>query len=229
MHQSDYDKKVRINLRNSQVLKKSQKKRPKSRFREYSENPSRFANTGNNTINISQNFSMVKGKGNGLNYSVLGHSQFLDISKENNNPDQELSAQASPKRHPDYLDRVLNLEYPSPKREIKTLGTPKYNPDLVEMVKNIFGTESSAARNDDMKRTPLIFEPSPVSLQRKNNLFDFSAKRVQFGNFPEKPKLQLDQGIMRRGLVHRVDCSDVIQNIRQRQLYRRPLQLFRLN
>jgi hypothetical protein len=198
-----------------------------------SEKPSRFA-INDNDIDISQNFSMVKGKASDLNYSVLGHSQFLEIKEDNIHMKQApIKPQAFDSGEPkDSLDRVLSMEYVPTRQDIPSHKTPKYQPDLVEMVKNIFGSETqSNTRPDKYGFSSGLFEPSPLSLTRNKNLFDFSSKNVNFRQDSAKIKQKWSRETpkIRRRFGNQIDCSDVLQNIRQRELYRKPLQVFRLN
>ena len=235
LHQNDYDKKININLRNSQVLKKTNKKRPRSRYRDINIKTSQFAPGISNSIDISQNFSMTKKKGDGLNYSVLGHSQFLNFQEEPTKKVSEISnelpSQFFPQKKPkDYLDKVLNLEYPSPNRIYNTLSTPKYQPDLVDMVKNIFETNESN-QNYDEKAISSMFEPSRMGMHKTSMPLEKDGEKLSFNYM--RPKLNqnisLRTTFKTRHNGSKIDCNDVLQHIRQRQMYRRPLQLFQRN
>lgn len=235
LNQSAYDKKVNINLRNSQMLKKSKKKRPRSRFRNSSHNVKNFNLDTDNSIQVTQNFSMVKGKARGLENSVLGHSQFVNFNKDQLKKESEISnelpCQFFPKKQPqDYLDKVLNLEHISQYRTQKTTGTPKYQPDLVEMVKNIFGPKDVVTPSDSPK-VNFLFESSP---QVKNTSYtrNQSNKTSSFQySVPNRNAFDFSSfgGNLKRKFGNQIDCSDVLQHIRQRQLYRKPLQLFHRN
>jgi hypothetical protein len=236
LHQSAYDKKININLRNSQVLKKSNKKRPRSRSRYRNNKTSQFATGTTNTIEVSQNFSMTKKKGDGLNYSVLGHSQFLNFNEEQHKKESDISnevpSQFFPKQKPkDYLDKVLNLEYPSPPRVYNSLSTPKYQPDLVEMVKNIFESKENEQHYNDEKSFASKFAPSPVGLHKTTMPLETETGQMSFNYM--RPKLRENMSLGRAFKStqnrHKIDCNDILLHIRQRQMYRRPLQLFQRN
>jgi hypothetical protein len=237
LHQSAYDKKININLRNSHALKKSNKKRPRSRYRDIPSKTSQFAPGLGNTIEVSQNFSMTKKKDDGLNYSVLGHSQFLnfkdEVKKQESDIVNEVPSQFFPNKRPkDYLDKVLNLEYPSPPRNIKSLSTPKYQPDLdlVEMVKNIFESKETEQSYKDGKAFTNIFEPSSAGMHKKTIPIE-NAGNMSFNYIRPKASqnFSLGRSMKLRTNGTRIDCTDVLQHIRQRQMYRKPLQLFQRN
>ena len=237
LHQSEYDKKITINLRNSHVLKKNRRLRPRSKLRESREKSSHFAPSRDNSVEVSQNFSMVKGKSSGLNYSVVGHSQFVNFDEEQFKKESQTSNEVPekffPRRQRDYLDKVLDLDYSSPKRSVKKSGTPKFHPDLVEMVKGIFGTDGTSTQ-EDFNFTSSLFQPSPSSLRRQNQLFNLQPNNMSFNYMRPKQvdnglKIERPKPIFKRRYQNQIDCSDVLQHIRQRQLYRRPLQLFQRN
>lgn len=239
LHQSAYDKKININLRNSRALKKSKKKRERSQYKSTRGRPSQFALEANNSTEVAQNFSMVKKKGDGLNYSVLGHSQFVGIDKDRVSKDSQTSNEPPshffPKGRPvDYLDKVFNLEYPSPPRQYKSLSTPKYQPDLVEMVKSIFNTQESGSSGYDDRALSSLFKSStaPLHSSPQAPVAQTNAPVLSFLRpKPEGLKLEVGRPIggPKRAFGHQIDCSDVLLSIRQRQLYRRPLQLFQRN
>lgn len=239
LRQSNYDKKININLRNSHALKKSKKKRERSTYKDSRVRPSQFALGAENSVEVTQNFSMVKKKGDGLNYSVLGHSQFVGFDEERGQKESQTSNEPPshffPKKRPvDYLDKVFNLEYPSPPRHFHSISTPKYQPDLVEMVKNIFNTRESDNSSYDDRALPSLFKDSPTLLQPSSHSPVNQSKAPVFSFLRPKPeglKLQLGKPLVnrKRAFGQQIDCSDVMLSIRQRQLYRRPLQLFQRN
>lgn len=246
---------MRINLRNSLALKQTRKSRPRSRsrYRKARAKPSQFALAAENEIEVTQNFSMVKKKGDGLNYSVLGHSQFVDFREDAPAQPSRSDHEAPPRaaneaffgseqepaphffarRGPaDFLDKVLSLECPSSQPRLDaSLTTPKRQEDLVEMVKSIFQSNKSDVPGPNERAAPNLFKAASKSL-RKAPLASTQTPALSFlqprlGD--PLGRLKAPLGIAKPRFGAQVDCSDVLLHIRQRQLYRRPLQLFQRN
>ena len=234
LNQSAYDKKININLRNSQILKKnknSNKKISKSRFKKT--NQSLFSSNQNNSVEVTQNFSMVKGKKRGLENSVPSHSKFLNFNDDNfkksfdiiNKPPSQFFSKNEPQ---DYLDKVLNYEKSSSSRKYSSLSSSKYEPDLVEMVKSIFGpVESSSPSKSQTNFRQSLFNPSNQNKRKSFVPSEIISKPAFEYTRPKKTnQFQFGGSKAGRQIGSKIDCSDVLQHIRQRELYRRPLNIF---